>query len=67
MTNEKTWKRDVVYILLLFLLNPVVFLMHNRYGFILPDAVTYMTMGTDLLSDWVLYLQHWGHVDGGVF
>ena len=66
MQSEKKWKKNTIYILILLLLNPVVFLMHNRYGFIFPDSITYMMMGKDLLADGMLYLQHWGHVDGGV-
>lgn len=63
---KKEWKIDVIYILFLLILNPVVFLGHGRFESIFPDAVAYITLGTDLLSEGMLYLEQWGHVDNGL-
>jgi len=62
--NEWYW--DVFGVALIIGLNPITRFVNWSSWRFSPDAIAYVTMGTDLFNSGLLYIPSWGHVDAGV-
>lgn len=63
---NQTQKIDFSYLFALFLLNPLIYTFHKGINGIFPDSAGYIVMGSQLLTEGMLYIPGWGHVDEGL-
>jgi 4-amino-4-deoxy-L-arabinose transferase-like glycosyltransferase len=62
----KGTRADLICIVILLLLNPAAWYITGGPENVFPDAAACITMGTNILSNGLLYLPSWGHVDVGL-